>query len=527
MQKTLTSITLNRLIIVFLILNVLAKLFFISKPIEFIDSVAFPDDTYISLFLAQQIAEGHGPLYGDNFTNGFQPLYVFLSVPFYLLFDSDKITPLYAALIFLLIFDCLSLVMLMKTTDLIVHNKYANMLTGIFWVSSPYVLLTSMNGLETIISFFFIVSSFYYFFKFRDNIEAGSSFKQLILLGVLCGLAVFSRIDNTILAAVILVLIIIDKYRNKKSIKELFYSSSVFIFSTTVIVLPWLIYSYLYTGELFQSSGEGVRFQNLSLKNHFTLFSPEQIEIVLYGFRIILIKNISLIVICGLCLIILLFRFRKRTVQELKNRFHYILPALAFCLLLFCSYVFYIYGMWFFKRYFFPIVFLFVILMSVLIDSVLTSITNRKSASRLVVFFSVIILFINLTRNDSKEVFLNNNSNSGYMTIGKWVSDNFEDGTVIGSMQSGAMSYFAENLEVINLDGVVNKDALAAAKNKRLMDYVREMKIDYIIGWDANIDFLIRESAGFKKEDLTKEFTITGFKTWEREWSVYKVSYPR
>ena len=111
------------------------------------------------------------------------------------------------------------------------------------------------------------------------------------------------------------------------------------------------------------------------------------------------------------------------------------------------------------------------------------------------------------------------------MTIGKWVSENFDDGTVIGSMQSGAMSYFSQNVKVINLDGVVNEDALAAAKNKRLMDYVRKMKIEYIIGWDANIDFLIRESAEFKTEDLTKEFTITGLKTWEREWSVYKVNY--
>jgi hypothetical protein len=525
MLKNFTSVNLDRLIIIFLVLNVIAKIFFISKPIEFIDSVAFPDDTYISLFLAEQIAEGYGPLYGENFTNGFQPLYVFLSVPFYLLFDSDKIAPLYAALILLLIFDCLSLVMLMKTTDLIVHNKFANMLTGIFWVSSPFVLLTSMNGLETIISFFFIVSSFYYFFKFRDIIERGSSLKKIMILGILCGLAIFSRVDNAILAAVILLFIITDKFRNKRRIKEHLLSATVFIFSATVIVLPWLVYSYAYTGDLLQSSGEAVRFQNLSLKNHFSFISSPQLEIVLYGIRIILIKNISLIVICSLCLIIILLRYRKTTVQELKKRFHYIFPVLAFCLLLFCSYVFYIYGMWFFKRYFFPFVFLFVIILSVLIDIVLASTANRKSVTGLVVFFSTAILLINLSRFDSQEILFGNNSNSGYMAIGKWVSDNFEDGIVIGSMQSGAMSYFADNMEVINLDGVVNKDALEAAKNIRLMDYVKEMNIEYIIGWDANIDFLIRESAEFKKEDLIKEFTITGFETWGREWSVYKVNY--
>lgn len=525
MLKTLTSINLNRLIIVFLILNVFAKIFFISRPIEFIDSVAFPDDTYISLFLAEQIGEGNGPLYGDNHTNGFQPLYVFLCAPFYMLFESDKITPLYAALILLLIFDCLSLVVLMKTTDLLAHNKYANILTGIFWISSPYALLTTMNGLETIISFFFIICSFYYFYKYRSVIEDGSGFMQLMILGVLCGFAVLSRIDNSILAAVILLFIIIDKYRKKKSIKELFYSAFVFILSATVIVLPWLIYSYLYTGELFQSSGEGVRFQNLSLKNHFTLFSPEQAEVILYGIRIILIKNFSLILMSGLCLLILLLRFRNSSAKKLKRRIHDMLPIITFCLILFCSYVLYIYGMWFFKRYFFPFVFLFVILLSVLIDMVLSSISNRKFASALVVFFSAIILFTNLTRNDSKEILLSNNTNNGYMTIGKWVSDNFEDGTVIGSMQSGAMSYFADNIKVINLDGVVNEDALTAAKNRKLMDYVREMKIEYIIGWDANIDFLIRESEGFDKEDLTREFTITSFKTWDREWSVYKVNY--
>lgn len=529
MLKNLKFIVSQRpIIIMFLIVNIIVKLFFFSKPFDFIDSVAFPDDTYISLYLAENISEGKGPFYEINYTNGFQPLYVFLCVPFYMLFDNDRIKPVYAALTLLLVFDCLSLIMIFKTVNLFTRNKFMILLPGLFWITSPYILLTSMNGLETIISFFFIVSSFFYFFKYRKNISNEESKRHIIILGILCGFAVFARIDNVILVLVVLLFVISGKIKNKKYFTDIFSSLSIFSISVIIVLIPWLIFSYYYTGEFYQSSGEGVRYQNWSLRNYFNLFSIEQLEMILYGIRVIIIKNISIIFTSGLCLILLAVNRRKFNFLELKNKLYDLLPLMMFCIILFCSYVFYIYGMWFFKRYFFPFVFLFTMILTVLIDNILSSAKNLKSGMKIIIILAVIIITINITRNDSQELYSSNKiSDSGYLKIGEWVSNNFKEGTVIGSMQSGAMSYFARNLKVINLDGVVNQDAMTAIKNKNLFEYVKNMKIEYIIGWEINIDYLKRESAEFKNYDLIKIYTKSDFKTWDREWSVYKVNYDK
>ncbi|MEO8209203.1 MAG: hypothetical protein ABI840_01470 [bacterium] len=514
-------------IILFLILNLSSKIIFICGPFERIDATALPDDTYLALSLSKSIADGKGPITAAGYTNGFQPMYIFLCVPFYWAFDEDKIKPLYAALIMLMLFDCLSLIMILNTVNLFTQNKYSIIISAVFWITSPYIVLTSMNGLETIISFFFIASSFFYFFKNRNNFSGKIGLKSLIVLGILCGLAMFARIDNIILTPVILLFIITDQIKNKKKYSQIAKSGLIYLCFVFLTILPWLIYSFIYTGEIIQSSGEAVHYQNWSLKNYFHFFSIGQLEVIVYGLRIILIKNLSLILCCILCAIILLFRKRIVNFEFLKKKFVNLLPLILFCSLLFCSYVFYIYGMWFFKRYFFPFVFLFIIILSLFTDSVLKSFENSGTGKKFTIIISVIFLIIHFTRYDFKELYVNNNyeNNSGYRAIGEWVSQNFKEGTTIGTMQSGAIAYFADGIKVINIDGVVNKDALTAIKNKDLMGYVKKMKIDYLVGWDINNEYLIRESVNFKNEDMTKVLTINDFKTWSREWLVYKVNY--
>jgi hypothetical protein len=529
MVGTINSIGLKSHILgLILVLNLISKIIFITTPFEHIDSAAFPDDSYISLHLAESIANGNGPSCSTGYTNGFQPLYVFLCVPFYLLFD-DKIKPVYAALIMLMLFDCLSLIMVLKTINLFTKSKYPLIIASVFWITSPYVLLTTMNGLETIISFFFIVSSLYYFFRNRNELNDGKV-RQLIFLGMLSGLAVITRIDNGILAAVILMFIISGQIKNKRSFYMTAVSAVLFTVFVFITVFPWMLYSYLYTGEIIQSSAEAVRYQNWSLKNYFNFFSAGQLEMILYGLRILIIKNTALIISSALCMIFIIIRFQKNKVDHIKKMFTELHPLMMFCFILFCAYIFYIYGMWFFKRYFFPFELLFILTLALLSDTAVSSLHGEKSRRNFVIFISAIVVVINFTRYDFREAYVDFNddkSNSGYLPIGEWVSQNFKNGTVIGSMQSGAMSYFAGNIEVVNLDGVVNADALTAIKNKNLIGYVKKMHIEYIVGWEINNEYLIRESEEFNKDDLTKVLTITDFKTWGREWSLYKVNYAK
>jgi hypothetical protein len=538
MKNNLNSFHLkSSLIICFLLLNIVFKsspLFL--KSFEHIDAVAIPDDAYLSLNIARNIAEGKGPLYSENFTNGFQPLYVFLSVPFYIMFGEDKFITVYLALAMLIIFDCLCLFILMKIVNLFTQNIFPVLLVAVFWITSPYVMLTTLNGLETIISFFFIVTSFYYFYKHRENLTA---VKNLLVLGVLCGLAMFARIDNGFLAPVIFIFILSDSINNSCKFKIILKSLLIFSVSAILTVSPWFIYSYIHTGDLIQGSGEAVRYQNMSLFGHFPFFSKEQLEIILYGFRIVFIKNFSLWLLIGICLILLMIKFRKVDFKFLKERLTAFLPVFIFCLILFSSYVFYIYGMWFFKRYLFPVVFLFMIILAIFFDALLKtySLPGSKNGIDFRKFFIagafLLLILVNVTRFDFKELFLSSKTSGGYYPVGKWVSENVEgrrldslNGTVIGSLQTGAMGYFAgDKLKVINLDGVVNKEALLYAKNKNLIDYIKKKKIEYIANWNINQDFVISESENLKENDVIYLYTIEDFKTWGWEWNVYRVNY--
>jgi hypothetical protein len=58
-------------IVGFVILNLLVRLWIALHPLECTDGKSIPDDTYLSLTLARNIAHGLGPSYAGELTNGF------------------------------------------------------------------------------------------------------------------------------------------------------------------------------------------------------------------------------------------------------------------------------------------------------------------------------------------------------------------------------------------------------------------------------------------------------------------------
>jgi hypothetical protein len=96
----------------------------------------------------------------------------------------------------------------------------------------------------------------------------------------------------------------------------------------------------------------------------------------------------------------------------------------------------------------------------------------------------------------------------------------------VGSGQSGALEYFASNLKVINLDGVVNASSYRALKQKRFTQYVREIGLQYILGWDSEFRFFQRFSANYQKGELVLLKKITEFYFGnQRYWKVYRVNH--
>jgi hypothetical protein len=192
---------------------------------------------------------------------------------------------------------------------------------------------------------------------------------------------------------------------------------------------------------------------------------------------------------------------------------------------LFFAYTFYLNAYWFYSRYFFPLSLFFAVITAFVINLLVQSFSTHGAKKSVAIVLTLLFILPNVTRTGFKDFLLADLKKEGYEKIGKWVNAEFPPGTVIGCVQTGAIGYFSADKTVINLDGVVNKEAYDAIQNKDLINYIRSKKIEYFIDWDINYDFVARNSSGFKETDLQLVKAADGLKTWGYDWYVYKVKY--
>jgi hypothetical protein len=95
---------------------------------------------------------------------------------------------------------------------------------------------------------------------------------------------------------------------------------------------------------------------------------------------------------------------------------------------------------------------------------------------------------------------------------------------VIGGLQTGALAYFGEGLQVVNLGGVVNAAALRALRHRRILDYARASGVDWIVGGKDDAGYLVDHTAGATPETLGPPEPITGFLTANQPWYLWRLN---
>ena len=507
---------------ILLLLNLALRLFVALRPLKYIDGLTLPDDAYLCLTLAKNIARGLGPLYGMDYTNGFQPLYVFLISPLYRLFPDNLILPVHGALLMLVIFDTATLYMLYRLVKRESLSPYTPLLIALAWIMSPYSTRIAVNGMETSVAMFFVVASFYIL---RGRVlKRDYSAKYLAILGAILGAGILARIDIAFLMAAFAVYLIQIWAREGTKLSAIVGRLSCITIAALAVYLPYVFYQFHYTGDLVPVSGEAVRYMTLSEGLHkytpfiwyLMMFSEASLRVLRY--------NGIHIMLAAIC-VFMLWR-KKMTPDRIRGKLALASPLLLFSIAIFAAYAFYIMGPWFYPRYLYPISLLFLIYLAVLFDSFIVSLSRPAARTALAAAFIAIIALTTLARPSYRLLFNSTDTTTtGYMNLGLWARDNFPDSTVVGSSQTGALGYFATNLKVVNLDGVVNRKCFESLKARRNMDYIRKTKIEYVIGWDINIDFIKWETANFKDDDLIFVEQIEGFQSWWTDWMVYKVNY--
>ncbi len=293
-----------------------------------------------------------------------------------------------------------------------------------------------------------------------------------------------------------------------------------------LVNLPWLIYSLHYTGEIFPISGRAVRYHSLSYVDHAPTWANYYYPNLRRSAGILLNGNRAAIAGGLLFAILLAARDGRDGIREAWGVIRrYRLPWIH-AVLLVLAYALYIFTPWYFPRYYLPAIIPFALTFAGLADLFLSRISDGRSRRALAAVALALLIGVNAGQTEFRSFYTNRDSlTAGYMNLGLWARTRFPDGTRIGSMQSGALAYFAPNLTVVNLDGVVNRDCYHALLRKEGMEYMRGERIEYFVAWLENFETLMKETRSFRDDDMILVSRIDGFGSWRHNWYLYKVNY--
>jgi hypothetical protein len=506
------------------IVDLIVRLLVALRPLEYIDGMTVPDDAYISLTIARNIARGLGPYFGTAHTNGFQPLYVFLAAPFFRWFPGNPETPVHAALMLLCILDAIALLLLCRFLTRIGRSSLALLALGAVWVFNPYAVKTTVNGLETSMSIAALAATLLAFTYYRAAATAREDARRAILLGLCGGVAILARIDNAFLLLAIW-LLILRRHSRPWAPRPIVRATLLIAAPAILVNLPWWIYSLHYTGDIFPISGRAVRYQSLALVDHaptlgnwYLPLLGRSLKILLFGNRVAIAGGLIL----GLLLIV---REGRAGLSAAASWLRELSPLALHALFLVLAYSLFVFTPWFFPRYLAPTMAFFALGFACVADGFRSRIANPQTRQTFSILLLVLAAGLNFGRSEFRQFYTSkDNVTQGYMNLGLWARQQFPDGTRIGSMQSGALAYFADNLTVINLDGVVNRPCYDMLVRKQGIEYIRGSGTQYVVDWLENIDHLRKESASWRDDDLIPLGRIDGFGTWRHNWFLFRVN---
>lgn len=491
------------------------------------------DDSFYAFQIARNMAEGNGMTFdGIHPTTGFQPLYVFLLVPVFMLTGGDQTIPIHIALSILAIFSGLTGYLLYRITKRYVGFAAAITAT-LIWAFSPIVIKQTANGLETAIASFMIAASvLYYLARVRNQDDPPVS--RFLVLGLLLGLGIVSRIDGTFLALIMVLDYLFVLKRRGASRRDL---ARLMLVPAGVFILygPWVLFNIVESGSIIQDSGRATRFLSLAYSSYFgygpeslafkgpdisfiwthlehavsslkiippvqVFFrSAEKLDVILgtgAAFRIV--GNIAgFILLIGAGIAIVGWRKDKRRSKRGEVNF-----LLLYSGILLLSYSFYIFGAFFFMRYFYPVYLVACIYLAFFLQDgfdwlrTRSIIFKRVAIAAAAAYIFVFSLFSYSQAFRSHPIY-------PYYDIAKWIDVNTEKEDRLGVFQCGTIGYLCDRL-VINLDGKVNREAFFALEAGNLTEYLKDEGIDVVIDHFKIMEIFLGITPGTMEASCTR-----------------------
>ncbi|WP_147675771.1 hypothetical protein [Xanthomonas massiliensis] len=458
-------------------LPLLLGVFMLCDNINEIDGRYYPDDTYYIASIARNIGSGLGfSADGMTQTSGFQPLFVFLATPIFLLFQGPA--AFYALSVLSLAFiPAVVIIFALLLTRKGGGNIAVGTLTGIIFVGGYGVLRVALNGMESTLSTFMALISILLF----DGAVSKAKLRGFFVLGFALGGLLLSRIDGVfVCVAIAIACLALRLYRG------LFYSAV----SALLVVAPWWLFCARKFGSIIPESGAAVKLitqfhqSGYLTSGRALFFILEDVSAFIFPFRSSLVGAL----IVGFSTL-LAMRY-----IVLKRDFTVVVMLCASWLYI-IFYLLYLPAFWFFDRYLLTAYVLLILCGMISANEIIFSrgfLTSRRAAGIWAFLAFIVCAGSILGKWTPVHVLYARGMNArGYRAPAIWVVDKLPRNAQVGSFQSGALSYFGQGkIEVFNLDGVVDGAAYAAARDRMMNYYICSKGIDYFYDWDFNVRYL-------------------------------------
>lgn len=469
-----------------------------ARDVVVLDRLFVPDDTYYTLAIARSLADGAGPTAdGVTLTSGFQPLIAFLLVPVFWVTDGLD-APFRAALVIGALADVATCVLLARLAWRLAGPPAA-VLAAALWAVSPLALANALNGLETSLALACQLALVEAWWRARDAATTGAA----VVAGLAAGLAVLARVDSLLLVAVLGVL---ELLRRRAGVRLVAVAGA----AAGVLVAPWWLYSTVRFGSPVPESGSAV-LELVSIHRSVHLETGEQLgwaagtvlgapaadlarlrewlfDAPLAGS--VVWSAIAAVLVAGGAWLIRRSSDRPPVVA---------LVAHAVAVLAFYSFV--VAAVWFFRRYLAPVQGMVTLLAAVALGVGWVRWRGRPARGLVAVVAAALVLVGAhgsvelLTAQPDGTVDVGLHGAKGYRDAAKEILAAVPPGSVVGSLQSGALGWFAgDDVRIVNLDGVVDGEAAEALRDGRLAELARARGVTHLADWQFNIETFLARS---------------------------------
>jgi len=465
------------------------------------------DDGFYGFTVARNVACGKGvTIDGTTLTNGFQPLFTFLSVPAFIIGKDKTYSPIRYVLVLHWLFFFASAYLLALIARDAFESRNPRKNSPIFWwviviySSSVLILLLSFNGLETGCLLFLYACAWRWY-----QVGFVEKWSGLVVLGALLGALVLARVDAAFFVIVVSLYVGVSGKRFTWPVRfgRFFTVSGTAFFVSS----PWWIYNVVSFGSLMPISGRALQAWRLSSERvaravvaFFQVAMPSIYvgEATLEGTMVYVIRAVLTVVAVAY-----LWKARHdlecfttggRTMNFVVRRtleFGTLqLLSVALLVIWYTASSFAIYS---YVRYFAPMV----LVSAMGLGYLLTKIGRkfRHAVMNTVVVGMSIPVLLTVYMFHSQRI------GSEYMDQ-VWLANAYVPAKDwVAAFQSGTLGYFRDN--VLNLDGKVNPKVHTHRKN--LLGYLEESRVEWLCDWRWSVEAFLSN-------------TPTGHEYWQ--WGV-------